>query len=758
MDSDIAISCTEQHQGQNRLRLFTLCAIVASFSALALNFSGCLDRVELQSTNRMFEARPWLKWSQTGLHRLNPVALWKYHEAHEIPHRIWAWDYTLSWAIADNHAPVKHKFIIFNHLLEDEPPPDAVAEHPWMEPLLRHPVSRKTVAAAVRFLAQNGARLIILDNDFPQYSDHDKDLAAAIHDCSTGKFSGRSIPVLMASTINRRSFNGGMQLDAMTMPVGILSQLQKLEPGTDTAEKYTGLTTVLLDQDQVVRRIACNLPNAERDRESIAVKALRSMAEPPAKALPSVIDIDFASPPNSETYPVRPFSYLLDPEKQKEITSANSEDVTVGDAVVILGDGVQDVYATPLTNVGVNLMSGAEILAHSIDTISRTSWLQRLSAPAQAVYLIACCIIAATVFSLTRKQNNSLKCHPAYRLWADWCLCILLSCAAYFAGFLWFAFAGLIVPVVVPAIAVAVGTLAGVLYERERERLDAMLTRIMAMEASIRANRETHESQLRIQAAESQAKELALDQQRRSEFVRRINHDLKAPVTVLNWTLAKLKREGLHSATAPDRIEHIERTSDRLFGLIAELVHCYCQTSQEVSLPQPPRQELSDICIVLANCVQMERSVGEMQNCAILLHLPSYPMVTSCSRLELERIVDNLLCNAILHNPAGTIVEVSARTRANHHQISVSDNGAGISKINMANIFNSGFTTSSTGEGLGLSIVKTLVDRLGGTITVESEHDVGTTFTVSLPASSIATTVADPNVLPLNALAVSRRG
>lgn len=738
-----------------KLKLLAICASVACFVAVCLQATGWLDRVELQALNRMFESRQWLKWTSPGLVRLNPATLWRYHEQHEIPRRIWAWDYTLSWAIAENHPPVRNKIVIFNHMLEDEPPPDAVAAHPWLRPLLRYPTPRSTVAETVQFLAQNGAKLIILDNDFPQYADEDKILAAAIHDSATGKY-GKPVPVLMASTVNRRSFSGGMQLDAMTMPVGVLAELQKLEPGVDVNAKYTGLTTILMDADQVVRRIACRIPNANSERDSIAIKAQIATKQAIPNSLPDFMDIDFAAPPNSELYPVRPFSYLLDPTTKQNITAANSstgtasggtDDVTVRDAIVILGDSVQDVYPTPLTNVGVNSMSGAEILAHSIETISRTSWLHRLSGSAQLLYLMLTCLAATALFAFSRTMMGACSWRPTARLAADWILCITIAAATYAAGFLWFAFAGMIVPVVMPALAVAAGMLAGVLFERESERLSAMRSRIEAMEATLNAEREMHEAEIRFQATEAQAKEILKDQQRRTEFVRRINHDLKAPVTVLNWTLAKLKREGLASQNAQDRLDHIERTSDRLFSLIAELVRTYDQNSQERTALESPRQEISDICVILSDSIAMQKSLAEMRNGAIVLDLPSYPMVTLCERLQIERVVDNLVRNALLHNPSGTTVEVSARTRANIHQITISDDGHGIPSSDLECIFTAGFTTAkeADGQGLGLSIVKSLIERLGGTVTVESEPDAGTTFTVTLPAVTSIPSVVDPS-------------
>src|SRR5438552_13930859 len=98
------------------------------------------------------------------------------------------------------------------------------------------------------------------------------------------------------------------------------------------------------------------------------------------------MDVDF-SPPNTDAYPVRPFWYLLDPQTRDQLKSANSHDVTIRGAIVILGDNIIDVYSTPSTSVGTDLMSGTEILAHSIDTISRHSWPQRLTNTQQYLYI-----------------------------------------------------------------------------------------------------------------------------------------------------------------------------------------------------------------------------------------------------------------------------------------------------------------------------------------------------------------------------------
>ncbi|MFX6965380.1 hypothetical protein ABTH47_20385, partial [Acinetobacter baumannii] len=78
----------------------------------------------------------------------------------------------------------------------------------------------------------------------------------------------------------------------------------------------------------------------------------RLLNHPVQGNLPLFIDIDFAGPPNTEIYPVRPISYLLDPERKAIIASPAfaGGDVSVRGAIVILGDSVVDVFNTPTTN------------------------------------------------------------------------------------------------------------------------------------------------------------------------------------------------------------------------------------------------------------------------------------------------------------------------------------------------------------------------------------------------------------------------
>lgn len=720
--------------------LFLVFAFVSIVSGSSLEFTGVLKRAELQTIDQRFEARCWMAWTPEGLSRLNPKRLIDYHEKHEIPRHWWCWDYTLSWLIQPNHIPVKKKFVIFNHLLEDEPPLEALADHPWMTPLMQFPVSRATLAKSIEFLNSAGARLIILDNDFPQYSKDDVVLAEAIHKSEAGAFTGRKVPVLMASTVNHRSFANIMQLDFPSAPSGILACLQRLEPGFDPAAKYTGSTSMLLDEDQVVRRMLCRASvGKSAAREPLVLKALSRLGEEVPASLPDEMDIDFAGPPNSELYPVRPFSYLLDPDLQKRITNHNSEspDASVENAIVILGDGVTDLYPTPYTNLGVNLMSGPEILAQAFDTILRRSWHYRVETPWSYLYLAMCSISSAAllclwkrVYSMRFKQAQNM----AIRLALDLSCCIFMLGLSYFVACLLFCHLRLIVPVVAPASSLIFAFLASALWERENQRLLALKQKLEHAEELLILQQEKHDEEMRRQLAESQMQEIVQDQQRRGEFVRKINHDLKAPVTAMSWILARLMQGGLSPAAVSEKIERLAKTSNRLVDLLHELAHSYETGTQQDEENYVVDSQLNRI---LFDCVSMARPLAEMKGARLELSIPERKLWVKSNPLKISRIFDNLIRNAVLHNPSGTQIQVEARSRAHVHQIYVSDNGKGMDADMLLHLFEKKELRPGGTDGLGLQIVYAFIESMGGKITVTSEPGHGTTFTVTLPSSHL---------------------
>ncbi|MBX9685862.1 MAG: CHASE2 domain-containing protein [Candidatus Obscuribacterales bacterium] len=733
-------------------------SLFVAFVAMAISFgtvlqlSGFLERQELQTINRRFEARQWLRWSKEGLQRLQPSRLWAYHEQHEQPKAWYAWDFTLSWLIEPNHPPLKNKIVIFNHSVEDEPPAEAVAHFPWMQPLLNYPIRRQSVAQMVELLAKAGAKAIVLDNDFPQYTADDVYLAKAMHNASSGKF-GKPVPVFMVRALNKFSTPEMMTYVAPTAPVGVLEDLRKLEPGEDVVSKYTGMTCVNQDADQVVRRANIRIvsnPISGEKQDAVILKVLKALDKPIPGNLPDTMDIDFIAFPHSDLIPVRPLSYLFDPQQQARLLSGKANgDVTVKDAIVFIGDEITDVYSTPFTNEGENQMSGTEILANALDTISRASWPKRLEGAGAIFYLLLASLAGGAAWclwkSIQQKVDNKLKNKAPrlngsmFRLTTDTLFFCVLLMGSYFVACLAFAYTGMMVPVFVPSIALGIGALAAIVWEREREREQAFLLQLEAQTEKHQLELDKVESELARQEVEAENREMYQDRKRRHEFVRRINHDLNAPVSVLNWTIAELQMMDLQNQQAHDKVSRLVKSSDKLCELIDQLVQSY---DYEITPGLANNQAaLCNLTEVLNDCVDGQQPLAEKYEDKLEWTKPEQALWVKANSLELSRVVDNIIRNAIKHNPHKTSVFVTIDSNGAFHKIHISDSGKGIAPEHLKRIFEPGYRINperKDGHGLGLDIAKTLIEGMGGEISVSSTVGIGTTFQLKLPICSEA--------------------
>ena len=109
-------------------------------------------------------------------------------------------------------------------------------------------------------------------------------------------------------------------------------------------------------------------------------------------------------------------------------------------------------------------------------------------------------------------------------------------------------------------------------------------------------------------------------------------------------------------------------------------------------------------------------------------------IIANFDRTQLIRVITNLVKNGIQAN--ATSIKISVNDITNFVKIIVSDNGIGINPENKAKIFEPKFTTKTSGMGLGLSMVKNIVETYKGSINFTSEKNKGTIFTITLPKES----------------------
>jgi signal transduction histidine kinase len=222
---------------------------------------------------------------------------------------------------------------------------------------------------------------------------------------------------------------------------------------------------------------------------------------------------------------------------------------------------------------------------------------------------------------------------------------------------------------------------------------------------------------------------------RRSEFLAVVSHELRTPLTSIVSFSELLRGEaaGL-SADGVRFLDIIERNADRLLRLIDDLLMLNRLESGALPL------EVEEVVIpdLVAEAVKSAVPVAAKSRVTIHLDEGEGPPIHADPR-RLLQVLDNLIGNAVKFSHVGGLVRVSAKYLRGSWRIDVSDTGIGIPADEAARLFGP-FTRGSNariaglpGTGLGLSIVKSLVEMHGGHVTVESELDVGTTFSVFLP-------------------------
>lgn len=223
-----------------------------------------------------------------------------------------------------------------------------------------------------------------------------------------------------------------------------------------------------------------------------------------------------------------------------------------------------------------------------------------------------------------------------------------------------------------------------------------------------------------------------LDRQKK-DFVATVSHELRTPITAMIGAAKTLKR-GIAQMSAEERdsfLQMIERQGERLLRLTQGVL----AGAQVDSGAVRPRRERVD-CAALARDVSAElvEARGGDDRVEVVAE-PEEPAAWG-DPTALRQIVSNLVENALKYSPEGSKVRVGVFDRSSETLLEVSDDGPGIAAAEIGTIFERFKQMDSSrggGFGLGLYIVKNLVDQHRGTIEVESEPGAGTTFRVRLP-------------------------
>jgi len=247
-----------------------------------------------------------------------------------------------------------------------------------------------------------------------------------------------------------------------------------------------------------------------------------------------------------------------------------------------------------------------------------------------------------------------------------------------------------------------------------------------------RLRSELEQNQRELEESNRKLKEL---DQIKGRFFANISHELRTPLTLLIAPLESLLHRFNLDAESKSMLATMHANGMRLLKLINDLLDLVRLESGRLEL----RTEPVDLAEFLKGLASAARQVADDKRLKLETHVDPALGVLLMDRDKLEKIVLNLVFNALKFTPSGGRVELRAEKQNECCVLTVTDTGMGISEQNLAHIFDRFWQADGSsrrkfqGVGIGLALVKELVEIQGGRVTVQSTEGKGTTFTITLP-------------------------
>ncbi len=232
-----------------------------------------------------------------------------------------------------------------------------------------------------------------------------------------------------------------------------------------------------------------------------------------------------------------------------------------------------------------------------------------------------------------------------------------------------------------------------------------------------------------------QKNQLEILHHEKNAFFTVLAHDMRSPLTTIGLRTNLIRLHPELASEKPHYLDAILNAQKTLSQLVENIIDLEkLEAGQPISL----NKKLINLTEVIEVLVDQHQNLANQDEIKLRFLAQKNNIIANVDRFQIQRIADNLISNAIKYTPIKGQVDVSLGKDATHAWITVNDTGLGIHEKGLSKIFNRYYRVDAhkriaQGAGLGLSIVKAIVDAHQGEIKVESVPNQGTCFTVFLP-------------------------
>ena len=251
--------------------------------------------------------------------------------------------------------------------------------------------------------------------------------------------------------------------------------------------------------------------------------------------------------------------------------------------------------------------------------------------------------------------------------------------------------------------------------------------------------RRKKEAELALTLEQQEAARLRELDEMKTRFFTNISHELRTPLTLIISPLEEVLRQ-LRQVNLQTHLETALRNSRNLHNLVNEILDLAKMEAGQV----PVHRSETPVTDLMRRILYSFQSSAQVKGVELVDAFEATSLNIRTDVPKLEKILNNLLANALRFTPSGGNVVLGGRLSGNTLTVSVTDNGPGIPETDQNRIFDRYYQSSNSGQsagggtGIGLALCRQLTELLGGNISLTSKPGAGSTFTVQLPVAAVA--------------------